>query len=172
VGALVLVNLTGWMPEPAFAITVPIVYACIVVVLIGIHLRQVNARPVLAWFGFAVGLFGVALGLTNMVLSWAGVLPASGGEFGYLASAALWIGLTAMGGVMLSIGVFPVLVGLAFTIGAPLALIGLLSNGVSTDTALGIAALAGVILLAAGWIGTGFSLLTVQPQEGVLGPAT
>ena len=62
------------------------------------------------------------------MLTRVGVLPTTGGEFGYFAGIALWIGSATLGAVMLAIRVFPLGVGLAFTITAPLAMIGLLAG--------------------------------------------
>jgi hypothetical protein len=70
---------------------------------------------------------------------------------------------------MLAIAVFPVPVGLAFTIGAPLAMIGLLIGaGAAAPEALSFVSQAGIVLYAVGWLGAGLSLLIAQPREGVL----
>ena len=170
-GLALLVGFLGFIPN-VNQYTVPTVYALAMVSLVGIHLRQVSARPILAWFGFAAALFGLATGVTSLVLSGVGALPPSGGEFGYLSGVALWIGSTVLGAVMLAIAVFPMPVGLAFAIGAPLGMIGLLvGNLEASSDVLQTVSLAGIVLYALGWIGAGISLLVAQPQEGVLGHA-
>jgi hypothetical protein len=138
--------------------------------LVGVLLRQVSVRPGLAWFGFAAGLIGFASGITTFALSAAGVLPPSGGEFGYLSGVALWTGSTALGATMLAVGIFPLSACLAITVGAPLAMIGLLAGNVETTAdILRIVTRGGIVLYGVGWVGVGLGLLIAQPREGVLG---
>ncbi len=151
-------------------ITVPVFYVLAIVGLVGIHLRQVAVRPALAWFGFLVPLLALAWGIGFVLLTRVGILPTSGGEFGYFASIALWIGSATLGGVMLAIRAFPVGVGLAFTITAPVAMIGLLAGGaIAPGSVLDLVSQAGLVVYALAWLVAGWSLLAAQPQEGVLG---
>jgi hypothetical protein len=150
-------------------ITVPVFYVLAIVGLVGIHLRQVAVRPALAWFGFLVPLLALAWGIGFVLLTRVGVLPTSGGEFGFFAGIALWIGSATLGAVMLAIRVFPLGVGLAFTITAPIAMIGLLAGREIADgSPLEIVSLAGLVVYAVAWLIAGWSLLAAQPQEGVL----
>jgi hypothetical protein len=150
-------------------ITVPVFYVLAIVGLVGIHLRQVSVRPGLAWFGFLVPLLALVWGIGFVLLTRVGVIPTSGGEFGYFAGIALWIGSATLGAVMLAIRVFPTVVGLAFTITAPIAMIGLLAGrAIAPGSALEILSQAGLVVYALAWMITGWSLLAAQPQEGVL----
>lgn len=171
VAGLLLIIGAFWDGGPSLsAFRVAAVYALILVGIVGIHLRQVSVRPALAWFGFAAAFIGWGVGVTSIVLATAGVLPPSGGELGWIAGFALWIGSIALGATMLAIGAFPLPVGLAITIGAPLAMIGLaVGRADVTADALDIVVRAGIILFGLGWSGAGLSLLTGQPREGVLG---
>ena len=164
-GAALLVGFAG-LNE----ITGPVFYILAIVGLVGIHLRQVSVRPGLAWFGFVVPLLALAWGIGFVLLTRIGVLPTSGGEFGYFANIALWIGSATLGAVILTIRVFPVVVGLAFTITAPVAMIGLLAGGaIAPGGALAILSQLGLVAYALGWLVVGWSLLAAQRQEGVLG---
>jgi len=168
-GLALLIGFVGAIPE-VNRYTVPTFYTLAVIGLVGIHLQQVAARPALAWFGFAVALIGLGWGITSLLLSWAGMLPPSGGAFGYFGGVALWIGATALGVVILVIGVVSKVVGRSFAIGAPLAMIGLLSTATGTaGGALDVAAQAGIVVFALGWISAGVNLLTVQPENAVMG---
>jgi hypothetical protein len=135
--------------------------------LVGIHVRQVTVRPALAWFGFAVAGLGLVWGIGFVVLTRAEILPSDSVELGNLATVALFLGSAGLGAVMLAIGAFPVVVGLAFAIGAPTAMVDLVGGGII----LGLVAQLGIVLYAFGWLGAGWSLITAQPAEGVLGPA-
>lgn len=74
---------------------------------------------------------------------------------------------------MLAIGLFPWPVGLAFAVGAPLAMIGLAISLTATPPAtLEFLALTGIVLNGLGWFGAGLSLLAAQPRGGVLTPQT
>ena len=169
-GAALLIGFLGSVIPDVTRYTVPTVYLLATIGLVGIHLRQVGVRPALAWLGFAAALVGLVTGVVSLILSWTGELPPSGGEFGHLSGVALWIGSTALGAVMLAIAIFPLPVGLAFTIGAPLAMIGLLvGNLEGSSEVLQTVSLAGIVLYAVGWVGAGFSLLVAQPREGILG---
>ncbi|HEY8178642.1 MAG TPA: hypothetical protein VIH19_08625 [Candidatus Limnocylindria bacterium] len=171
VGLALLIGFMGFIPD-VNRYTVPTVYVLAVIGLIGVHICQVAARPGLAWFGFVPLLLGLTAGITSIVLSSVGVLPPTGGEFGYVAGIALWIGAAAFGAAMLAIRVFPMLVGLAFSLAAPLAMIGLFArNAVTARGALDIAAQLGIVLFALAWIGVGASLFTRRPHQGVLGPS-
>jgi hypothetical protein len=168
-GLALLIGFVGATPD-VNRYTVPAFYTLGVIGLAGIHLRQVGARPALAWFGFVAALIGLGWGIASLLLSWAEVLPPSGGAFGYLGGVALWIGATALGVVILAIGVIPRTVGRAFAIGAPLAMIGLLSTASRTgSSALDVVSQAGIVVFALGWISAGVSLLTVQRRHGVMG---
>jgi hypothetical protein len=150
-------------------ITVPVFYVLAIVGLVGIHLRQVSVRPGLAWFGFLVALLALVWGIGFVLLTKVGVIPTSGGEFGYFASIALWIGSATLGAVMLAIRVFPTVAGLAFTIAAPVAMIGLLAGRtIAPGSVLEIVSQVGLVIYALAWIVVGWSLLAAQPQEGVL----
>ncbi len=167
-GGALLVGFTG-LNE----ITVPVFYVLAIVGLVGIHLRQVAVRPALAWFGFLVPLLALAWGIGFVVLTRVGVLPTNGGEFGYFAGIALWIGSATLGAVMLAIRVFPLGVGLAFTITAPVAMIGLLAGtAIAPGSVLDIVSQAGLVVYALAWLVAGWSLLAAQPEEGVLGAST
>jgi hypothetical protein len=135
--------------------------------LVGIHARQVAVRPALAWFGFALAGLGLAWGIGFVVLTRVGILPSDSVELGNLATVALFLGSAALGAVMLAIRSFPVIVGLAFAIGAPMAMVDLVGEGII----LGLVAQLGIALYAFGWLGAGWSLVSAQPEEGVLGPA-
>lgn len=170
-GLALLIGFIGAIPD-VNRYTVPTFYVLAVIALAGIHLRQVTVRPELAWFGFASALFGLGWGIASLLLSWTGVLPPSGGAFGYLGGVALWLGATALGAVILAIGVIPMPVGLAFAIGAPIAMIGLLSTATgAAGDALDVISQVGIVVFALGWVGAGVSLLTIQPNDGVLGPS-
>lgn len=150
-------------------ITVPIFYVLAIVGLVGIHLRQVSVRPGLAWFGFLVPLLALVWGIGFVLLTRVGVIPTNGGEIGFFAGIALWVGSATLGAVMLVIRVFPVVVGLAFTITAPVAMIGLLAGrAIAPGSALDIVSQVGLVIYALAWIVVGWSLLAAQPQEGVL----
>jgi hypothetical protein len=153
--------------------TVPTFFALAPIGLIGVHLRQLPVRPGVAWFGFALAFIGLAWGAISFILSLAGILPQSGGEFGYLGSIALWIGSVALGASMLAAGVFPMPVGLALTVSAPIGMIGLLVRSApGAGDALQAIAQVAIFVYALAWVGVGLSLVAAQPQEGVLGPAT
>ena len=142
------------------------------VAIFGIHLRQVTVRPGLAWLGFLFGLAGLVSGIAFVVLTRVGVIPTSGGELGWLSGIALWIGSSTLGAVILAIRAFPTAVGLAFAIGSPLAMMGLLAGAATlTGGVLDITGQVGIVIFALGWLGIGWSLLAAQPSEGVLGAA-
>jgi hypothetical protein len=147
-------------------------YVLALIGLVGIHLRHLAVRPALAWLAFAVPFLGLFSGIAFVVLTRIGVLPTSGGELGYWTAISLWIGAAALGAAILSFRVLPVVVGLAFTMSAPLALLDLVASnsGVASDT-LAIVSQVGIVLFAMGWLGAGWSLVAAQPEEGVLGPA-
>ena len=169
-GLALLIGFVGAVPD-VNRYTVPTFYTLGVIGLAGIHLRQVAARPALAWFGFVAALIGLGWGILSLLLSWTGVLPPSGGAFGFLGEVALWIGATALGAVIVAIGMLPRRqVGLAFAIGAPLAMVGLLSTATGTaGGALDVVSEAGIVVYALGWVSAGVTLLTVQPRDRVLG---
>jgi hypothetical protein len=168
-GLALLIGFMGWLIPNVNEYTVPAFSTLAIIGLVGVHLRQVAVRPVLAWFGFVAALFGLAMAIASIALGLAGELPPLGGEFAYLGGVALFIGSAVLGAVMLAIAVFPMPVGLAFTIGAPLAMIGLLIGaGAAAPEALSFVSQAGIVLYAVGWLGAGLSLLIAQPREGVL----
>ena len=172
-GLSLLIGFLGSVIPSVNQFTVPIFYGLAVVGLVGIHQQQVRVRPGLAWMGFAAALLGLVAGISGFVLAAAGVLPASGGEYGFVSALALWIGSTVLGATMLAIRVLPVPVGLAITIGAPVAMIGLIAGrGGAASDALDVVAQLGIVIYAFGWVGVGLSLLAAQPREGVLGPAS
>jgi hypothetical protein len=163
-GVALLVGFTG-LNE----ITVPVFYVLAIVGLVGIHLRQVPVQPALAWFGFLIPLLALVWGIGFVLLTRVGILPTSGGEWGYFASISLWIGSATLGAVMLAIRVFPVAVGLAFTITAPVAMIGLLAGrAIEPGSVLDLVSQLGLVVYAVGWLVAGWGLLAAQPQEGVL----
>ena len=168
-GLALLIGFLGSVIPNVNEYTVPVFAILAVVALLGVHLRQVAVRPVLAWFGFVAALFGLGLALASIVMGIAGELPPLRGEFAYLGGVAMFIGSAALGAVMLAIGVFPMPVGLAFSIGSPLAMIGLLIGaGAAAPDALSLVSEGGIVLYALGWIGTGLSLLVSQSREGAL----
>ena len=74
---------------------------------------------------------------------------------------------------MLATAVFPMLAAMAFTTGAPLAMVGLfVGRANASAAALDVLARVGIVVYALGWVGVGLSLLVVQPHEGVLGRAS
>ena len=169
-GLALVIGFMGWLVPNVNQYTVPAFSTLALVGLVGVHLRQFAVRPALAWFGFVAALFGLGMAIASLALGMAGELPPFGGEFAYLGGVAMFIGSTALGAVMLAIAVFPMPVGLAFTIGAPLAMIGLLIGaGADAPDALSFVSQGGIVLYALGWIGVGLSLLVAQPREGVLG---
>ncbi|MEO8252247.1 MAG: hypothetical protein ABI578_07210 [Chloroflexota bacterium] len=171
-GVALAIGFLGYVLPGINAYTVPTFYVLVLLATIGLHLRQVSLRPPLAWLGFAAGVAGFGIGIANVVLSTAGVLPPSGGEFGFVAGFALWVGSIVLGATVLAIGRYPMAAGLALTIGASLAMIGLsVGRAEATADMFSIVSQAGILLYAAGWVGVGAGLLTAQPQEGVLGPA-
>lgn len=141
--------------------------------LVGIHLRHLAVHPGLAWVGFVLPFLGVISGIAFVALTRIGIVPTSGGDFGYLASIALWIGAAALGAAILTFRAFPAMLGIAFVMSAPLAMIDPVarSAGVTSDT-LALMAQVGIGIFTLAWFGVGWSLLTTQPDEGVLGPAT
>ena len=159
----------GIEPLELNAIRISLIYTMWLIGLAGIHLRQVPARPGLAWIGFLAALAGFASGVIGFVLSNAGVLPLSGGEYGFVSGIALWVGSVVLGATMLAIRVFPALVGLLLTISAPLAMLGLVvQRAEASAEVLGVLSLVGIFLYGVAWAGVGVSLLRVQPKEGVL----
>jgi hypothetical protein len=168
-GLALLIGFMGWLIPNVNEFTVPAFAVLAIIALVGVHLRQVPVRPVLAWFGFTAALFGLGMALASIALGMAGELPPLGGEFAYLGGVAMFIGSTALGAVMLAIALFPMPVGLAFTIGSPLAMIGLLIGaGAVAPDALSFVSQGGIVLYALGWMGVGLGLLVAQPREGVL----
>ncbi|MEX1277543.1 MAG: hypothetical protein WEI16_00625, partial [Chloroflexota bacterium] len=115
-GLALLIGFMGWLIPNVNEYTVPAFSTLAIIGLVGVHLRQVAVRPVLAWFGFVAALFGLAMAIASIALGLAGELPPLGGEFAYLGGVALFIGSAVLGAVMLAIAVFPMPVGLAFTI--------------------------------------------------------
>ena len=171
-GILLAIGSAVSVPPEITQYTVPAIYVLIVIGIVGVHLRQVAVRPGLAWFGFAVGILPWLMGIVSMLLSWAGALPPSGGELGWVNAFALWIGSTVLGATMLAIRVFPMPVCLAITIAAPLAMIGLAVGGAEASSdLLDFLSRAGIVLYGIGWAGAGLSLLAAQPRDGVLGTA-
>jgi hypothetical protein len=171
-GILLAIGSAVGVPPDINQYTVPAIYVLIVIGIVGVHLRQVTVRPGLAWFGFAAMIVPWLVGILAMLLSWAGVLPPSGGEFAWAGAFGLWIGSTVFGATMLAIRVFPMPVGLAITIAAPLAMIGLaLGKAEASADVLNFLSRAGIVLYGLGWVGAGLSMLTAQPREGVLGTA-
>lgn len=161
----------GFEPEELNAVRIATVYVLTIIGLLGIHLRQVMVRPGLAWFGFVAALVGLVAGIVGFALSAAGVLPESGGEYGFVSGLALWIGAVVLGASMLAIRVFPTIVGLAMSVSAPIAMLGLVVQRADASAdAIQAIALAGIVLFGLAWIGVGVSLLTAQSREGVLGP--
>jgi len=153
-------------------LTVPVFYGMATVALFGIHMRQLPSRPGLAWLGFAFAFGGLFSGMSFVVLTRIGMIPTNGGELGWLAGIALWIGFSALGAVMLAIRVFPTISGLAFAIGSPIAMVGLVANSAATTSgALDLLGQVGIVIYAVGWLVVAWSLLTLQPNEGVLGTA-
>lgn len=172
-GLALLIGFLGSVIPDINQYTVPIFYGLAAVGLVGILQRQVGVRPGLAWLGFGAALLGLVAGISGFVLAAAGVLPASGGEYGFVSALALWIGSTVLGTTVLAIGVLPKAVGMAITIGAPIAMIGLVAGrGGAAGDVLAIVSQLGIVIYALGWVGVGLSLLAAQPREGVLGPAS
>jgi hypothetical protein len=171
-GAALLGGFLGFIVPGINEYTVLAFYVLALIGLVGIHVRHFAVSPALAWLAFAVPFLSLFWGIAFVVLTRIGVLPTSGGELGYWAAISLWIGAAALGAAILTFRVLPVVVGLAFVMSAPLALLDLVASnsGVSSDT-LAIVSQVGIVLFALGWLGAGWSLVAAQPEEGVLGPA-
>jgi hypothetical protein len=149
-------------------VAILVFYVLALVGLVGIHARQVTVRPALAWFGFALAGLGLAWGIGFVVLTRLGIVPSDSAELGYLASVSLWIGSAALGAVMLAVRSFPPLIGLAFAVTPPVAMLDVAGAG---GVVMGLLAQGAILIYALGWLGAGWSLVSAQPEEGVLGPA-
>lgn len=149
-----------------------IFYALAGVGLIGVHRRQSAAAPVLAWVGFVPVLVAYAVGLA-LLLPPAGdlALPAiAGRRFVIVAQEALWIGSFVFGVVTLAIGVMPRLAAAAFTVGAPMAMVGMFI-GPTPAPELSAIAYAGLTFYAVGLIWLGLSGWAVWAGRGTGAPA-
>jgi hypothetical protein len=171
-GVALLGGFLGFIVPGINEYTVLAFYVLALIGLVGIHVRHFAVSPALAWLAFAVPFLSLFWGIAFVVLTRIGVLPTSGGELGYWAAISLWIGAAALGAAILTFRVLPVVVGLAFVMSAPLALLDLVASnsGVSSDT-LAIVSQVGIVLFALGWLGAGWSLVAAQTEEGLLGPA-
>jgi hypothetical protein len=134
--------------------------------LVGVHLRQVGARPGLAWAGFSAASVGILLWGATILPEW---FLRTGGEFGFMAQTLLWVGCTVLGATMLTIRVFPQAVGLALAIASPLLMIGLNLRDQGAGFGIpGALSQIGIVLFAVAWIGIGLSLVTAPQRDGIL----
>lgn len=171
-GVALFAGFLGFLIPNVNEYTVLAFYVLGLIGLAGIHVRHVAVRPALAWVAIALPFLSLFSGIAFVVLTRVGVIPTSGGELGYFVAIALWIGAAALGAAILAFRVLPVAVGIVFTMSAPLALLDLVAanSGVQSDT-LALVSQIGIVLYALGWLGTGWSLIAAQPEEGVLGSA-
>jgi hypothetical protein len=135
-----------------------IFYALAGVGLVGVHRCQSAAAPVLSWVGFVPVLVAYAVGLALLFPPVGDLeLPAiAGRRFVIVAQEALWIGSFAFGVVTLAIGVLPRLAAAAFTVGAPMAMVGMFI-GPTPAPELSAIAYAGITFYAIGLIWLGLS---------------
>jgi hypothetical protein len=140
-------------------------YALATVALIGIHRRQVDHAPALAWIGFASALLAYVISLVGVFGSLADAnLPSIAGQrFGVFAQEAFWVSSAVFGAVTLAIGILPRVAALALTIGAPLAMIGMFL-GPSPEPVLALIARLGVIMYGGSLIWLGLSVWSAHPR--------
>lgn len=135
-----------------------IFYALGLLGVVGIHRRQAAASPLLAWVGFVPVIVAYAVGLALLLPPAADMaLPAIGGRrFGVAAQELLWIGSFAFGLTTLAIGVLPRMAAVAFTVGAPMAMVGIFI-GPTPAFELSVLAYGGLTLYAVGLVWLGLS---------------
>jgi hypothetical protein len=135
-----------------------IFYALGGLALVGIHRRHSAAAPRLAWAGFVPVMVAYAVGLALLLPPVADMsLPSIGGRrFGVAAQEALWIGSFVFGVATLAIGILPRMATAAFTVGAPMAMVGMFL-GPTPPPELSVLAYGGVTLYAIGLIWLGLS---------------
>lgn len=141
-------------------------YALAMAGLIGIHRRQVDEAPLIAWIGFVPALAAYGLSLAGVLGSLLDVtLPdIAGRSFGFFAQQAFWITSALFGAMTLAIGVLPRAAAVALTIGAPLAMIGMFL-GPSPEPVWAVLARAGVILYGGSFVWLGLSVWTAHPRR-------
>lgn len=147
------------------AVRLAIFYALATVGLIGIHRRQVDHAPLLAWIGFIPAVIAYSLSLVGVV---AGLVDAelpgiAGRSYGFFMQQAFWTMSALFGAVTLAIGVLPRPAAIGLLIGAPMAMIGMFI-GQSPEPVLGLAASVGVILYGLGFLWLGLSGWSTRPR--------
>ena len=163
-GLLLLFGLIVTVSE-GLVIRLTLFYGLAIVGLVGIHRRQVDEAPAIAWIGFLPAFVAYGMSVLAVIgsLADASLPPIAGRSFGFFAQEAFWITSALFGAVTLIISVLPRPAALALTIGAPLAMIGMFS-GSSPEPVLGPLARIGVILYGASLIWLGLSVWTVRPR--------
>lgn len=164
-GGLVLLFSLIFAVSDGLVIRLALFYGLATVGLIGIHRRQVDHTPALAWIGFVPAAAAYLLSLAGIFASFAdATLPAiAGRSFGFFAQEAFWVSSAIFGAATLAIGVLPRVAALALMIGSPLAMVGMFL-GPSPDPVLSALARAGVIAYGAGLIWLGLSVWTANPR--------
>jgi hypothetical protein len=140
-------------------------YGLATVGLIGIHRRQVDHTPALAWIGFVPALLAYVLSAISVSSGLVdATLPIVGGQQGgFFLQEAFWVTSALFGAVTLAIGVLPRPAALGLAIGTPMAMIGLFI-GPSAEPVLAVAARVGVIVYGVSFVWLGLSVWTAQPR--------
>jgi hypothetical protein len=140
-------------------------YALAMAGVIGMHRRQVDQAPALAWIGFAPAIIAYSLSLVGVLATLVDAsLPSIGGrQFGVFAQEAFWGTSALFGVVTLAIGVLPRPAALALAIGAPLAMIGMFL-GPSPEPAMTLLARVGVITYGGSLVWLGLSVWAARPR--------
>jgi len=151
--------------DEGLVVRLAIFYALATVGLIGIHRRQVDHAPAMAWIGFVPAL--VAYLLSAISVSGGLVdatLPVFGSrQAGFFLQEAFWLTSALFGVVTLAIGVLPKPAAVGIAIGAPLAMIGLFI-GPSPEPVPELAARVGVIVYGVSFLWLGLSVWTSRPR--------
>lgn len=163
-GLLLLFGLIVTVSD-GLAVRLALFYALATVGLIGIHRRQLDQAPVLAWIGFVPALLAYGLSLVSVLGSLVDAgLPSVGDQrFGVVAQEAFWITSALFGAVTLAIRALPRAAALGMAIGAPLAMIGMFI-GPSPEPVLALVARVGVIMYGASLVWLGLSVWTAHPR--------
>lgn len=140
-------------------------YALATIGLVGMHRRQVDQAPLLAWVGFVPAVAAYSLSLVGVLAGLADVaLPGiAGRSYGFFMQEAFWITSALFGAVTLGIGELPRPAALALAIGAPLAMIGMFL-GPEAETLPAVLARVGVIMYGGSFIWLGLSGWARRPH--------
>jgi len=164
-GLLLLFGLIITVSREGLVIRLAVFYALATVGLIGIHRRQVDQAPALAWVGFVPAVLAYSISLVSVLAGFFdATLPAIfGRQFGIVAQEAFWVTSAVFGAVTLAIGVLPRAAALGLAIGAAMVMIGVFV-GSPSEPAMALLARVGVVMYGGSLIWLGLSGWAAHPR--------